>query len=688
MKHALSAGVLLLAFNGLSQSFSGGTGSILDNQTIDIPISVSGLPAAIDTTNFGLEQVCLDITHTYDSDMDISLVAPDGTVVLMISALGGSGDDFSATCLREDASQPISSASAPFTGTFQPQGQIGMVNNGQNPNGTWFLRVTDNYAGDEGTVNSCSITFGNNPATYFVFRSSNLPIVVINTNGQAIQDDPKIMADFDIIYNGPGQRNHITDNTFDYHGKAGIEIRGEYSSSLPQKPYGVELWDVNGNTIDAPVLGMPAQNDWVLLANYNDKSFVRNVVPFSLFEEMGNYATRTRYVDLVLNGDYQGIYLLGEKIKRDSNRVDISKLETTDIYGQDVTGGYIVKFDYWDASDSWQLNHSPIGYPGLDIHMVYDYPKPEDIVPQQKTYIQAFIDGFENALYGSQFADPTTGYRQFISTSTFIDYFIVSEFTRNVDGYKKSHYFHKDKDHSNGDYRKLKAGPVWDFDWAMKDIDGGTDGSGWMYQSCDEDVNAAGWEIRLLEDTVFANELRCRYEDIRRNILSEAHIFARIDSVASYLGESQGWHFQRWGNLGVATGTPEVEAPSQTYAEEIQKLKDWIHRRLVWMDANMFGTLNGCSFMGLADLQTAATLVAWPNPFKSHLTIEWPEGDFSGATVHFLDQSGREINSWKAAEIINTEGNMELETAENLSNGVYFVEIVQGDSRRTLKVIK
>lgn len=218
MKHALSAGVLLLAFNGLSQSFSGGTGSILDNQTIDIPISVSGLPAAIDTTNFGLEQVCLDITHTYDSDMDISLVAPDGTVVLMISALGGSGDDFSATCLREDASQPISSASAPFTGTFQPQGQIGMVNNGQNPNGTWFLRVTDNYAGDEGTVNSCSITFGNNPATYFVFRSSNLPIVVINTNGQAIQDDPKIMADFDIIYNGPGQRNHITDNTFDYHG--------------------------------------------------------------------------------------------------------------------------------------------------------------------------------------------------------------------------------------------------------------------------------------------------------------------------------------------------------------------------------------------------------------------------------------------------------------------------------------
>lgn len=112
------------------------------------------------------------------------------------------------------------------------------------------------------------------------------------------------------------------------------------------------------------ILGMPLENDWVLLANYNDKSFARNILPFHFFDSMGNYAPRTQLVDVVLNGEYQGIYLFGEKIKRDNNRVDVNKLEPTEISGIDVTGGYILKVDYWDNTDSWQLNHSPIGVPG------------------------------------------------------------------------------------------------------------------------------------------------------------------------------------------------------------------------------------------------------------------------------------------------------------------------------------
>jgi hypothetical protein len=157
---------------------------------------------------------------------------------------------------------------------------------------------------------------------------------------------------------------------------------------------------------------MPAENDWVLLANYNDKSFARNVLPFHLFDSMGHYAVRTRFVDVVINDEYRGIYLLGEKIKRDSNRVDVAKLEPTEITGVDVTGGYILKNDYWDNGNSWQLQHSPVGFPGLDVHMVYYYPAADEIVLQQKTYIQAFIDGFEDALYGPDFDDPVNGYRQ------------------------------------------------------------------------------------------------------------------------------------------------------------------------------------------------------------------------------------------------------------------------------------
>ena len=692
MKKLLPSAALLLFFPLISaaQSFSGGTSPILDNVTVDIPIAVSGLsPATLDTVNFGLEQVCINLNHSYDGDLTISLVAPDGTVVTLSPEAGGSGDNFTNTCFRWDASTPIADGTAPFTGTFKPAGQMGLVNNGQNGNGTWKLRIRDGYNNDQGNVLGCSITFGSDPAGYFAFTESDLPIVIINTNGQNISDDPKIMADMGIIYNGTGARNHVSDPKNDYNGKIGIEIRGNYSASLPQKPYGFELWDVNGNSIDAPLLGMPAENDWVLLANYNDKSFARNVLPFQLFDSMGHYATRTRLVDVMINGEYRGIYLLGEKIKRDSARVDIPKLEPTEITGVDVTGGYMLKIDYWDTDNSWELQHSPVGYPGLDVHMVYYYPTAEDIVLQQRTYIQAFIDAFEDALYGVDFADPVVGYRQYISTSTFVDYLLISEVTRNVDGYKKSHFFYKDKDHPDGTFRKLKSGPVWDFDWSQKDIEGGSeDGSGLMYEYPDSDVNATGWEIRLMQDPLFADEVRCRYDDLRRNLLSETTLFAKIDSVASLVNESQAWHYDVWENMGVDSGTPEVEAPSQTYAEEVQRLKGWYHRRLTWLDDNLPGTLNGCSMAGMNELAESSTLVAYPNPFSGTVMIEWPSGDLAGCTLTLRDESGRAFRNLVVTPAMIIDKTVAISGLEDLAKGVYFLELNRGTEKRVLKVLK
>ena len=683
--------LIFLLFHSIafSQTFSGGTGPILDNTTIDIPITVTGLPTVLDTTNFGLETVCMNMTHTYDADVTVWIVAPDGTAGLLFGNIGGGDDNFTNTCLNADAASSISSAPAPFTGTFQPTGQMGLVNNGQNPNGTWFLRVNDNYGADEGQVLSCSITFGLNPATYFAFTSSLLPIVVVNTNGNTIVNDPKVMADMGIIYNGPGNRNYMTDTPNDYNGKIGIEYRGNYSLSLPQKPYAFETWDVNGTAIDASLLGLPAENDWLLLANYNDKSFARNVVPFHLFDSMGHYATRTRLVDVVMNGEYHGIYLLCEKIKRDSARVAISKLTPIEITEPDMTGGYMLKFDYWDNTNSWQLNNSPIGYPGLDIHMVHVEPQMAELVPQQLTYIHDYIDDFETALYGPNFTDPNLGYRAYIGVGSFIDYLIIGELTRNVDGYKKSRYFYKDKNKLDGTVRKLKAGPVWDFDWSQKDMWGGSeDGSQWMYSDCDQDVNAPGWYIRLLEDTLFANELRCRYEDLRRNILSQNYINAKIDSVANVVNESQNWHYQVWGHMGQATGTGEVQAPSQTYAEEVQRLKDWYDRRLTWLDANLPGTMNGCSMTGLQDLVALNKLTAFPNPFESAITIEWTQGNLVGATIRLRDGSGRLIQE----KVIDANAGIDQTTVLNdlgdLAKGVYFLELTLGNEQGVLKICK
>ena len=159
--------------------------------------------------------------------------------------------------------------------------------------------------------------------------SSDLPIVVITTSGgEEIPDEPKITADMKIIFNGIGQINKVDDPGNIYSGKVGIEIRGRYSSSLPQKPYGFETRDEEGNNLNVPILGMPEENDWILTANYNDKTFLRNFLAFELFRKMGHYAPRTVYCEVVVNGEYQGIYLLGEKIKQDKNRVDIARLES------------------------------------------------------------------------------------------------------------------------------------------------------------------------------------------------------------------------------------------------------------------------------------------------------------------------------------------------------------------------
>jgi len=673
---------LFFSASFFSQSFTGGSGPILDLQTIDIPLTVSLPQTSIDTISFGLETVCIDLTHTWLADLTIELVAPDGTTRILASGVGGGDDNMTNTCFNNNGGSPIQNGVAPFTGTYKPMGQMGAVNNGQDPNGTWYLRINDNYGQDEGQLLSWSVTFGGNPAGYFGFSESNLPIVLIETNSQPIDNDIKITADMSIIYNGSGARNHVSDLATEYDGKIGIEYRGNYSLSLPQKPYSIELRDTAGLEIDSALLGMPAEHDWLLLANYNDKSFARNALSFHLFDTMGHYSVRSRFVDVVLNGEYQGIYLLAEEIKRDPNRIDIAKMLATDTIGLELSGGYVFKIDYWDNLNSWQSNFSPIGFPGLDIHYVYCYPGFDVIAASQREYLQNFVNEIETSLYASYFSDTLYGYRKYISERSVLDYFIVNELARNVDGFKKSRFFFKDKDHPDGSYSKLHAGPVWDFDWAWKDMwSGSEDGSGFMYGEVAQDVNAPGWYIRLLQDTLFANALRCRYDDLRRTVLNLNYLHSKVDSVAAVVAESQNWHFQIWGNLGLATGTPEVQAPSQTYAEEVQRLKDWITRRITWLDANMPGTLNGCSMAGIQE-NTLNTAQVHPNPFTDELTVILTHSD--PGIIHLTDLNGQII---KTLEIYSGQEKLLLKDLESLASGIYILQIEQNGTKNIVRVV-
>jgi hypothetical protein len=511
------------------------------------------------------------------------------------------------------------------------------------------------------------------------FTSSNIPVVVINTeNNATIVSEPKITADMKIIHHGGNQLNYMSDSGNVFTGKVGIEIRGAYSASLPQKPYGFETRDSSGNNKNVPLLEMPQENDWTLLANYNDKTFLRNYLAFDISKEMGHYSTRSRYCELVLNNEYQGIYLMTEKIKIDKNRVNVAKLNPTDNTGDNVTGGYIFKNDYYTSEDSWHSNYSPVNKPGADVYFVYFDPKPAELTNQQRIYLKDFVDSFENTLYSPDFKDPHTGYRAYLDISSFVDYFLIGELTRNVDAYKKSRYYYKNRDSRTG---LIHSGPVWDFDWAWKDITENcihfnqTDGSGWAYRvnECDAWPTPPSWEVRLLQDQNFANDIHDRYFTLRKTILSEAHLNHIIDSVASLLDDAQQRHYQKWQILGINVGTSEWGEQPLTYAGEIVKFKEWIHRRLTWLDDNMLG--NSAAYR---DGYKAVCRV-FPNPATEYLNIE---SDTIIKRITFYNITGSPV-------LDKTECNnySEVINLSSLSSGMYIIKVYFGDGEVVTKRI-
>tara|TARA_Y200000002_G_scaffold253147_1_gene209713 strand:- start:306 stop:2327 length:2022 start_codon:yes stop_codon:yes gene_type:complete len=446
--------------------------------------------------------------------------------------------------------------------------------------------------------------------------STNIPLIIVNTNNQIIVDEPKINVDFKIIDNYPNSFNFPLDSGNIYNGIAGIEIRGSYSATLPQKPYGIETRDVQGNNNNVSLFGMPQENDWILIANYNDKTFLRNILSFDLFRKMGHYAPRTKLCEVVINDIYNGIYVFTEKIKRDDGRVNIAKLDFDDNYGDSLTGGYIFKVDYWNQNNSWISNYNNPNFPNDAVRYVYNYPEYDEITIQQKNYIQSLVGEFEDALWSNDFEDPILGYRPFINTRSFIDYFIVNEFARNVDGFKKSRNFYKDKSSKDS---LIYAGPVWDFDWAYKDHSSSMiNGAGWRHDySGPTDVKPPGWYIRLLQDTTFANELNCRYFNLRNTILDTTNIFSFIDSLSSIVSEPQNRHYTRWPILGINVGTPEVGNQPTSYSGEIIKFKNWINERLIWLDANMPGNCPNVSI-----LENKKTyVITYPNPSTELVNI-------------------------------------------------------------------
>jgi hypothetical protein len=432
------------------------------------------------------------------------------------------------------------------------------------------------------------------------FASSNLPIIVIDTKGIQIPDEPKIEATMRIIDNGSGKRNNINDPFNSYNGKIGIEIRGQSSQMFDKKQYGIETRDDSGSDNAVSLLGMPAESDWVLNANYLDKTFMRNILAYKLFNDFGRYASRTRFCEVVLNGEYIGLYILQEKIKRDKNRVNIAKLEPNEISGDDLTGGYIIRIDKTESTDLyWSSPFLPYAGSLFPIKYQYYYPDEKEIVTEQKYYIKDYVTNFERVINSSDYNNPFVNYIDYIDIDSFVDLFLLNEFTKSTDAYRISSYFHKNADSKGG---KLTAGPPWDFDISLgvANYRDGYNPSGWQVYA----EKTILWEIpfwceKMFNDPIFRNKFMKRWNELKNNILNPDTINKYIDKTVSETDEAVTRNFGKWKILGQYVW-PNYNT-FNTYAEEISYLKDWIRQRWNWIDSQIPSTFSDITWKTNSD---------------------------------------------------------------------------------------
>jgi len=427
------------------------------------------------------------------------------------------------------------------------------------------------------------------------FTDSNLPIVVIETDGGAnIPDEPKVPGTMKIIWHQDGSRNYMTDidnpEFLNYDGRIGIERRGSSSQTmLNKKPYAVETREDDDITNrNVSLLGMPAENDWVLNSLAFDQTGMRDVLAYELSNRLGQYASRSVYCEVVINGDYKGLYAFMEKIKPDKGRVNIEKMDETCNQYPEVTGGYIVKADKTTGGDpvAWTMQ----GYGGggwggwgANTDFILHYPKPSDVTITQKNYIHDVFNDLATVSHQHNASAPS-GIPSVIDIPSFVDFMMIAEYSSNVDVYSLSTFFHKDR------MGKLRAGPVWDYNLSFGYDAFGNRSKYDVWQFDNSDNNGPKFWKDLFDTNLFRCYLAKRWFELTEpgQPLNYDFVCNRIDEIDALIAEAIPRDNQRWNQMN-------------QHAQYVNNMKTWIQQRINWLNNNI-GSDQACSDVDLPPL--------------------------------------------------------------------------------------
>jgi hypothetical protein len=398
--------------------------------------------------------------------------------------------------------------------------------------------------------------------------TSDLPVIILHTMGKGTPNSSRQTFSHFAVFEPVKGVTSLT-NRPTLVARSGLKLRGSSTEGLAKSSFAVEFWDEFNLDLDLEILGMPADSDWVLYApNQYEPIMIHNPFIHQLSRDMGRYSPRTRFVEVYLaktpgpvgTNQYNGIYVLEEKIKVGQDRVDAGKLEPEHLQPPEITGGYLLKIDRLDPGDG--------GFNAGGVSMAYVDPKEREIeLPQrdpQEQYIKNYFNEFNKALNSTNWLDPVLGYAAYIDVDAWIDYHVLEVLSGNVDALVLSTYFHKPR---NG---KLVFGPHWDFDRAL----GSTDGRDSNPRNWGTGPYFSWWYQRLCRDKDFWQKWIDRYEELRLSHFSTANLHGLIDRLVGEIQNAQPREKAKW----------RLPYRGGTWQGEVNHMRNWISNRVDYFD--------------------------------------------------------------------------------------------------------
>lgn len=405
--------------------------------------------------------------------------------------------------------------------------------------------------------------------------STTLPVVYMNTMGQQVLKENVIWGNIALL-DGNGEEQSVFSVPNSIY-RATIKYRGASSySKFDKKQYRIKFYkNKKDSAKKVSLAGMGANSEWVLNGPYLDKTLIRNKLVYDLARELNGWAPDTRFVELFVDGEYQGVYLAVEPVTNGESRLRLSEFgllsgETAYIVNRDRIDTGAEEIETWGKTEGYTYNA-----------LYIRYPSENKITEKQKEYIKNDISEFEQVLYGENFSDKRIGYQAYIDMDNWVDYFIINEFAMNYDAGNLSTYVYKELG------GKLQLA-VWDFN-------NGFDNYQWFRTETDVLYTVKNlWFERLWQDKTFREQVCERYRQLRKTTLSDEYIYDKIASYQEELGDAVDRNFKVWGysfedNLLVGKNKAGTSRDIGSYEEAMKQLTDTISERLAYLDKELGG---------------------------------------------------------------------------------------------------